>query len=345
MLNNNKYINELRDKVRLNKINKMIYEYNFNTENDKKNIFLNNTNNTNNIDLIYNTDNVTINQHNYLLDCDITKYLPHRIEFDDNNNQQFFYTNNYMVNQSIDEFHLNLNYDDEPKFNKSYIIMYYINRDIIPFIMLFMTHNTINNLYTFPEINIDISNSNKLKEIYNENVNKYIKDIYNFDSTVKGIKNYNNSCYVFIEIKKLGTNHSNKGIWALSHELINDTKILNTNVSNIVTEFIIKHLEYITLNNYEKPILAYQLIRDEYEENIFYTIDNFNRMILNDIDKNEKFHRVALFIGKLKINNVNNFSDCNSIYKYNKYKDISKVFIHSNKQIVYLSTHKLNELL
>jgi hypothetical protein len=359
MLNNNKYIDQIKEKFRFNKSNKIFHEYNFNKHTDMSLIKYKHhpsdeeetikTNDTNEqLDVIYNTNNVIINHNKYPLNCDIKKYLPHVIEF---NNKQNIYSNIYNTKISNDSF-FNLAYDDNITHHNAYIVLYYINMDIIPFIMFFMIKDNTNQLYTFPEFNMN-TNINKLdpfKENYSKDIQKYIKDVYNYDSTIKGIKNYNNSSYIFTEIKKIErTNSLNKGIWSLPHELINDKQILNVKVNDIINDFIINHIDFFTLiNNYEQPIVAYQLIPNDSDLVIFYTLDNFKKIVPNELNQNEGFHRVALFIGKLKINLINDrnrFSDCNSISKYDKYRQLSMLLIHSNKQIVYLSTHKLNELL
>lgn len=342
MLNNNKYINQLREKIKLNRSSKIIDEYNYNNSINKLNNIENDTNN------VYDTHNVIINNNKYEFKGDIKKYLPNVVEF--NSKENFYNINNNKL--AIDSF-FNLTYDDNINVSmndNTYIIMYYINYDIIPFIMLFMIKDTTNTLYTFPQININTDN--QFGENFNIEIHHYIKDVYNYDSSIKGIKKYNNNSYVFTEIKKIGNiNSFNKGIWALPHELINDKKILNRPMNPNVNEFIINNIEFIRFNDYEQPIVAYQLTTNDSEMNIFYTLDNFNKLISN-INKNnakcmEKCHRVVLFIGKLNINANNNdkqyFSDCDSIYRYDKYKKLSMIIIKQNKQIIYLSSHTLDE--
>lgn len=347
MLNNNKYINKMREIIRLNKIND-IYK---NEDNDEEETIK--TNYTNySIDTIYNTHNVIIqNVNKYQFNGDIQKYIPNPLEFTNKENN---YTNFQNINKKVsyDTF-FNVNYDDSLKYNSISLIMYYINKDIIPFVMLFMIKDNTNKLYTFPQMNMNIDSKIKIKQLnkyINHDIETFVKDNYNYESNVKGVKNYNNTTYIFTEIKKIENSNSfNKGIWALPHELINDKKILNMNVSNIIIEFIINNLECITLNHkYEQPIVAYQLITNDSELNIFYTLDNFNKLILNRVNKikQEQFHRVALFIGKLKLNingDKNVFRDCDSIYKYDKYRQLSMLLIKSDKQLVYLSTHRLND--
>ena len=346
MLTHNKYTNQMRDIMKINKSKKIMDEFKFNKNIDGSNNYLDTEEET--ISTIYDTTRVITNTNKYRVDRDIKKYIPRPIEFAGIINT--YNTNN--LNKLYDEDSLNSNHEETRNTNPDnvFIVMYYVNTTTIPFMMLYMINDTMNNVYSFPQLNVNnkLCEDRDIKE-YDIEISKYIKEIYKYESIVKSIKNYNNKTYIFSEIKMIGNvNSFNKGMWALPHELINEKKLLNVNISNNNYEFLVNHIHCIIFYKHEQPIVAYQCIINDSEVGIFYTLDNLKKIISNKISKdiNIKIYRFALFIGKLKVNNKDDmicFSDCNSIYKYDKNRKLSMILIKNNKQQLYLSTHQLDD--
>jgi hypothetical protein len=344
MLTHNKYINQMREMIKKSKSNKIMDESNINyLDVPIKVNKLNKDDQHSAIDSLYSTNRIITKNKDYNINDSIKKCIPKKYEFNSK-------INNYNIINNSDSIFLDLNYENNTNNlnnnNTIFIVMYNIHIDVIPLLTFFMIIDKINELYEFPTFYPNTIQFNHL----NVEVSKYIKEEYNYESTVKGVKTYNNCSYIFTEVKKMESiNQFNKGIWALPHELINDQKILNKNINNNIYDFFIHNVDCMTLtHNPEKPIVAFQLLSNENDPQIFYTLESFNKFISKNYDKNILFHRVALFIGKINVkskNDKNSFSDCNSIYKYDNDTQISSILINDFNQIVYLSTHKIDEFI
>lgn len=316
---NNYYIKSLKDEIK-KKINKI--------ENIDRIII-----EENHLNDIYSTKNILLSYPKYNFNTNIKNYIPHIKEIIPNTIKCL---ESEQKNQKLSFVNLN-NIENIPLYNKIYILIYNINVELEPFCIFYMIK--YNNVYNFPEIiiNDDIKISRSLL------IKKHIKEKFNINNIyIYGVKIINNNYYIIIEDLDIKNAYNLKincddihGL--LLYEIINEKTSLNIKIDNKVYDFFINNISYFTLNHInEQPIIAYQLISNNLELNVYYTLDNLKKILINNNNIKE-INRVALFLGYTNYANNNIVINCNSQLYYNKLLNIS--FITSSNKKVILTKH------
>ena len=192
------------------------------------------------------------------------------ITFNDKEEKKYIETNNYY--SLVDK---NKIFYKENNFSFDYPISPYLNSDLqeiknenihfcifkipkvdinMPFLE-YMLYKKENEELIFPQFNINL-----------ENVKKSIDDImqiifknYNIKYNIEGFILQNNECYLFIKIENFEyqkyIERDNRYWFVLISEIINDRKVLNFNINNLVTELFFKNIFLIHLRDkYNKKI-------------------------------------------------------------------------------------------
>jgi hypothetical protein len=211
-----------------------------------------------------------------------------------------------------------------------YLCCYNINKNgKLPFLMFLLINSTIEKALKFQQI-YPLENMNK-----NELINfsktyifelNIIDDYESLNNIFNGFYEYENKLYLFFDITECNIEIIDKNInknlsFVLIDEMINQKKMINTNIDETITDLFTLNEDLCFLcdeneNNYEIPIVGY-VIKPENKLNFTYIFGESkcdkNRILgpyyyftdLNEIIKksnNTKLHfvRFALFLGLTK---------------------------------------------
>lgn len=204
---------------------------------------------------------------------------------------------------------------------------------------------------------------------YLDDISIFISKVLKIEIKYSGFVTYEKNNYLFFECSNdrdsLDNIHDmqfeNQYKWALVSEIINNQKIYNIKISNIIKKIFLNNSKLLNIYNqdnseiYESPSICYSLIDKRNEnENAFYSdYDNILRLTENIEDNEKEYYYISrgtLFVGLIKCNNnssnfnyYNDLKDYNSVY--NLYMpNVNKIdlVIEINNKLSYLELSILN---
>jgi len=277
----------------------------------------------------YDNDVINENVSEFSNENDILETLEKSEEIIENSEENLEKSDKKYKYDIEDYLDTDLSNNDKFQYSHSlHICAYNVNTEEskYPFIQFLLIKDIFSNEIIFPYILIDKYNKNNIKKEIELFLSVILLDIKAKNKYIlKGIKEFHNELYVFVEIQDNDLKIDYKDTFlGLMDEITNSKHIYDVKVNSNVTDFFLENPEFIFLNSetgvsYEIPVVVYQSLEQKMLNFTFmfgirksdalailgpyYYFTNYKNACDKFKDKNEKYGiiRSALFIGSIKV--------------------------------------------